>query len=414
MSPGQSLGQPLNALIVHEGEGAQDAVPINDHIFMSRGISNCYLVTTPDGDVQVNTGIHWEAAEIKRRFERVSAGPLRVIVFTQGHSDHVGGWSLFDAPGVETIAQANHAVVREYWRRLQPFFSRRTEKLWGRDITNVDRSFQPPEPVVTTTFLDRHAFSVGGRHFELYGTPGGETTDSLIVWLPEERTLFTGNLMGPLFGHVPNLYTVRGDKIRSAIGFIHSLDRVIALEPELLITGHGEPISGSAEIRRRITRVRDATEYLRDRTIEGMNAGADLWMLMGQISLPPALDIPQGHGKVPWIVRAIWEEHAGWFRYESTTELYDVPPSAIWGELIELAGGPAPLVQRARRHLSAGRPLEALHYLDVVLAKNPADRDALHVKLDALELLLERSGRENFSEVRWLEAEIAETNTALS
>ena len=55
---------------------------------------------------------------------------------------------------------------------------------------------------------------------------------------------------------------------------------------------------------------------------------------MGQIALPPELDIPQGHGKVPWIVRAIWEEHRGWFRYESTTELYDVPPTAMWAELV--------------------------------------------------------------------------------
>ena len=93
--------------------------------------------------------------------------------------------------------------------------------------------------------------------------------------------------------------------------------------------------------------IRDATEYLRDRTIEGMNAGVDLLTLMGQVTLPPELDIPQGHGKVPWIVRAVWEEHSGWFRYESTTELYDVPPSAIWPELTELAGGTDVLLERA-------------------------------------------------------------------
>ncbi len=62
----------------------------------------------------------------------------------------------------------------------------------------------------------------------------------------------------------------------------------------------------------------------------------------------------------PWIVRAIREEHAGWFRFESTTELYIVPPLAIWPELVELAGGTAPLVQRAQAHLDAGQPLEAL------------------------------------------------------
>ena len=61
------MKQPENALIVKEGEGQQDAVPLGDGIFMSRGISNSYLVTTPDGDVLINTGMHFEAAEIRRR-----------------------------------------------------------------------------------------------------------------------------------------------------------------------------------------------------------------------------------------------------------------------------------------------------------------------------------------------------------
>ena len=141
------------------------------------------------------------------------------------------------------------------------------------------------------------------------------------------------------------------------------------LEAETLITGHGEPIRGAEDIRRRLTTMRDATAYLRDRTIEGMNAGVDLFTLMGQITLPAELDIPQGHGKVPWIVRAIWEEHAGWFRFESTTELYDVPPAAMWSELTEMAGGTEVLTGRARAHVDAGRPLHALHLIDMVLAR---------------------------------------------
>jgi alkyl sulfatase BDS1-like metallo-beta-lactamase superfamily hydrolase len=407
------MKQPLNALIVKEGEGAQEAVALGDGIFMSRGISNSYLVTTSDGNVLVNTGMYNEAEEIKRRFALVSRSPIRVIVFTQGHADHVGGWSQLDAPGVETIAQANHADVREYWHRLQPLYTARTAKLWSRDITNVDRSYHPPEPVLTTTFFDSHAFTLGRRRFELYSTPGGETTDSLVVWLPEHRTVLTGNLFGPLFGHVPNLYTPRGDKYRSAIAYLHSVDRVIALEPETLITGHGEPIRGADEIRRRLTQMRDATAYVRDRTIEGMNAGVGLWTLMGHVTLPPELDIPQGHGKVPWMVRAIWEEHVGWFRFASTTELYDVPPTAVWSELTQLAGGITVLTERARAHLDAGRPLHALHLTDMVLAEDPGATDALEVKLGALEQLVAASGRENFSEVRWLEAEIRDVHAAL-
>ena len=397
----------LDALI-NRGEGPQDAIALGSGIFMSRGIANAYLVTSDQGDLLINTGLDVEAPEIKARFERVSRNRLRTIVFTQGHPDHVGGWSQFDAPGVETIAQANHPDVREYWRRLHPFYVRRILKLWGR-FTDVDTSHLPPEPVLSTAFIDHHVFELGGRRIELLSTPGGETTDALVVWLPAERIVFVGNLMGPMFGHVPNLYTIRGDKIRSAVAFLHSIDRVLALEPETLVNGH-DVFRGAGEIRATLTAVRSAAQYLRDRVIGGMNDGRDLWTLMREILLPPELALPQLHGKVPWIVRAIWEEHTGWFRYESTTELYDIPAAAVWPDLVELAGGPAAIVDRAALHVEQARPLHALHLIDVVLSHDPTNERARSLKRVSLQQLLEVSGRENFSEVQWLESEILETD----
>jgi glyoxylase-like metal-dependent hydrolase (beta-lactamase superfamily II) len=392
--------------LVKQGESDQNAVDLGDGTFMSRNIANSYLMTTADGDLLINAGTDFEAPEIKSRFSRVSKGPLRMITFTQGHPDHVGGWSQFTQPGVQTIAQANHPDVREYWRRLHPFYVRRIMTLWGAfmDVETVAAAL-PPEPVLTDSFIDSHVFELGDRRFELYSTPGGETTDALVVWLPEHRIVFIGNLMGPFFGHVPNLYTLRGDKIRSAMTFIHSLDRVIGLRPETLVNGH-DVFSGADEVLTTMTKVRDATAYLRDRTIDGMNSSADLWTLMRDVTLPPELALPQVHGKVAWIVRAIWEEHVGWFRYESTTELYNVPASSVWSDVVDLVGGTAPLTERAAAHAKAGRPLQALHLTDVALAYAPADPDALAVKRDALEQLLAASGRENHSEVQWLEQEI--------
>jgi len=392
--------------LVRQGEGAQDAVDIGDGIFMSRNIANSYLVTTSEGDVLINTGTDFEAPTIKARFARVSKGPLRNITFTQGHPDHVGGWDLFNEPGVETLAQANHPDVREYWRHLHPFYARRIMTLWGAFV-DVDATATelPPEPVLTTKFIDSHAFELGGRRFELYSTPGGETTDALAVWMPQHRTVFIGNLMGPFFGHVPNLYTLRGDKTRSAMQFMHSVERVLELRPETLINGH-DVFRGADEISQTMTKVRDATAYLRDRTIDGMNSGSDLWTLMRDITLPADLALPQVHGKVPWIVRAIWEEHVGWFRYESTTELYDTPASSVWPDIVELAGGTAALTERARAHADQGRALHALHLTDIVLSCTSGDPAASQVKRTALQQLLAASGQENFSEVQWLEQQI--------
>jgi alkyl sulfatase BDS1-like metallo-beta-lactamase superfamily hydrolase len=113
-------------------------------------------------------------------------------------------------------------------------------------------------------------------------------------------------------------------------------------------------------------------------------------------------------------VRAIWEEHLGWFRYESTTELYHVPPRAVAPDLVELAGGPDPVLARSRQHLSAGRPLEALHLAEAVLAAAPESLAGLRAKLAATEYLLADSTRENFSETRWLEAEVRSLKAAIA
>jgi alkyl sulfatase BDS1-like metallo-beta-lactamase superfamily hydrolase len=403
--------QPLNALIVNAGEGLQDAVALGDGIFMSRCVSNAYRVLTAEGDVLINTGISFNAQENYRRLTAVSSNPLKKIILTQSHEDHIGGWHAFNASGVETIAHANYSHVRGYWGGLRPIMAMRSRHLWSRDQTKTVVS--QPDPMITTTFLDAHAFELGGRRFELYSVRGGETLDSLIVWMPKERTVFTGNLTGPLFGHVPNLYTLRGDKIRYVQWFLDGVQRVLDLQPELLITGHGDPIRGGAEVQRQLARIRDATQYVKDRTWEGMNAGVDLWTLMGSISLPPELAIGQGHGKVPWMVRAIWEEHLGWFRYESTTELYNVPPKSVSADWIELAGGAAPVLARARKHIEEGRPLHAMHLAEAVLALNPQSAEALGVKLAATEHLLKECTRENFSETRWLEAEVRSLKAAL-
>jgi alkyl sulfatase BDS1-like metallo-beta-lactamase superfamily hydrolase len=408
----RDANQPLNAQIINDGVGKQDAIDLGDGIFMSRDVSNLYLVRTDDGNVLINTGIIYSAAENKRRFDAVSSAPIRKIIFTQSHEDHIGGWPTFNAPGIETIGHANLPFVRTQYRDLGPAMGARSRRLWSRD--QKQEVTERPEPVLTTTFHDTHAFELGGRRFELYSVKGGETVDSLVVFLPQERIVFTGNMTGPIFGHVPNLYTVRGERYRYVQWYIDSVQRVIDLAPEVLITGHGEPLRGAETIRQQLTAMRDATQYLRDRTFEGMNAGKPLWELMETIRLPAELAIPQGHGKVPWIVRAIWEEHMGWFRFESSTELYHVPPQAVFGDLIELAGGDAPVLARARAHLDGGRPLHALHLAEAVSATSTDHREALAIQLAANQAILAAAGRENFSEVRWLESEIGRLERAVA
>jgi len=196
--------------------------------------------------------------------------------------------------------------------------------------------------------------------------------------------------------------------------YLRSVEQVRALEPELLITGHGEPVRGAARIRADLDTLHAAVSWIERETIAGMNAGKDVHTLMREIVLPQELKIGEFHGKTPWVVRAIWEENAGWFHYDSTTSLYGVPRSSVDADLAELAGGASALAARAATKVAQGKPLEAIHLLDVALGAEPGNRDALAVKKDALQGLLAASGGTNLSETMWLKSEIAATEAALA
>ncbi|CAN7445160.1 MBL fold metallo-hydrolase [Phenylobacterium sp. LjRoot225] len=414
MSGADRRRNPPLAELVLAGEQQTEAAPITDFIFMARDVSNAYLVTTAEGDLLINTGFATSADRNAALFAPVRTGPLRYIVLTQSHSDHFGGLNAFWEAGTRLIAERRFAETLAFYRELAPYFSRRTGKLWGTTVAS-DQDVVLPKRIEPDIVVDRsYSFELGGRRFEILSTPGGETLDSLTVWLPDEKIAFIGNLFGPVFMSMPFLNTVRGDKPRSVTRYLASLERVRTLGARLLITGHGDPIRGADQIRAALDKLHAAVSYVNEQTKAGMNAGKDLWTLMREIRLPDELQIGELHGNVPWAVRAIWHEYSGWFLYDATTSLYGAPRSDVDADLVELAGGAEALARRAREKLEDGRPLAALHLLDVALGADPANTPALRVKRDALERMLADSGGQNLSETMWLRSEISAADAALN
>jgi len=410
----QSENKPHLANLVQAGDQQTQAEPITNTIFMAKSISNAYLVTTDDGDVMVNTGFMDHAQRTKDLLAPHRRGPLRKIILTQAHPDHYGGVPTMREPDTQVIAERRFVSTWRYFRDLGPYLARRSAKLWSGTIKRGANPLPPPEVIPDIVVDRRYEFDQGGRRFELISTPGGEALDSLTVWLPKERIAFTGNLFGPVFLAMPNLVTMRGDKPRLVQRYLSSLDTVRMLGAELLITGHGEPIRGASQIKAALDKMHAAVSYVNDAVIAGMNAGKDVHTLMREIKLPDSLQIGEFHGKVSWVVRSIWEEYSGWFHYDSTTSLYGVPRSSVHHDLVELAGGAGALADRAGAKVKAGRPLEALHLIDIALGAEPRHSGALAVKQAALQGLLRESGGTNLSEVMWLKSEIAAAEAALA
>jgi alkyl sulfatase BDS1-like metallo-beta-lactamase superfamily hydrolase len=390
---------------------AERAEQIAPGLWCSPGLSNAYLLTTGAGRVIINTGMGFEGPVHRANFDAVDPSPVRYIIFTQGHVDHVGGLDSVRDPGTTVVAQANWTLWRDDNKRLIAYRASRSAFAFQDTLAEGIRAIQrrlgtkhlagQSVPVVDVDFEDTLSLEVGGRRMELISVPGGETNDSLVVWLPEERICLCGNVFGPIFGHIPNLVTMRGDRYRDALTAIASVERVRDLQPELLVTGHFEPIAGADRINAELTRLRDAIQHIHDQTVAGMNAGKDVRTLMREIALPPECEVGQGYGKVAWDVRAIWENYSGWFHHQSTTELYPVGFDAVAADVVELAGADA-LVRRARAHLAEGRPVHAIHLAQLLPPDHQGAREVLR---DAHENLLADSM--NFWERAWLTRQIA-------
>lgn len=372
--------------------------------------SNTFMVVTSDGNVIIDTSGPAGAMPHHQMLTAVSGAPIKAIILTHGHGDHTGGVAQWRGTGTDVIAHRSFREFLDYQRRLAGFFASRNAAQFGGGRPAAAAVRPSPgaagaaalEP--TKTFDDRLELAIGGVSFEILHTPG-ETPDHISVWLPQFRTALIGD---NYYDSFPNIYTLRGTRPRWVLDYIASLNRVLALDPELVLPSHGLPIRGRDEIRKRLTRYRDAIQFVHDRTVAGMNDGKDVITVMREVKLPPDLDIGETYGKISWSVRGIYEGYAGWFDGNPSTMFGTA--AAAYGEIVRMAGGADAVAARAKA-LVATDPVQALYLTDMALGSEPAHLAALEARLAALRALERQSGNSN--ERGWLQAGIRDAEAKL-
>ena len=393
---------PANPItLIRIGQDQKQATKITENIFQAIGWSNTFLVKTSDGNVIIDTSIAFNSALHKRLLEAESKAAIKYIILTHGQGDHTGGVQAWRQPETKIIAQKNQVEFLHYMARLNGFFAERNAAQFS---LNTPKPTSWPgnygaEIAPNIFFDDQYKFELGGVKFEVVSTPG-ETPDHLTVWLPESKIAFIGD---NYYDSFPNIYTLRGTEQRPALDYVNSINKILALKPEIVLPSHGNAIRGNAEITRLLTRYRDAILYVHDETVKGMNAGKDVWTLMNEIKLPKPLDIGESYGKLSWSVRGIYEGYVGYFDLNPAT-IYETPVSAIFPDLMKLAGGGDVIVKLANEKIQAEKFVEALHLCEVVLKSDPAQKSALAAKLKSLEALRERC--RNSNERGWLDSSI--------
>jgi glyoxylase-like metal-dependent hydrolase (beta-lactamase superfamily II) len=182
---------------------------------MTGGGNNTYLLAAERGTaalVDAGVGDPQHLADLAATLEQIGARLIDVLV-THGHADH--------AAGTPAIAAA-HSGARF---RKHP---------WGGEDDRFAVSW--------TRLDDGDLVSAGGETLRVLHTPG-HSPDHLSFWHEASGTIFTGDLV--VLGGSVMIHASRGGRLGD---YLRSLERLLSLEPRVLLPAHGDRIESPAEV----------------------------------------------------------------------------------------------------------------------------------------------------------------------
>ena len=197
---------------------------------------NAGFVVGDDVTLIIDTGANTLAAQTIHGYATAVRSTNRLqVVNTEKHFDHIGGNGFFRKHGVEVWG---HAGIRRTEAEFQAEIAGLTSAFFhDTQVTNPNRQVH-----------DSMTFDLGNCEAHVLFTPG-HTPTNISVWIPEDRVLYTGDCL--IREYMPNLDTATPDD------WLRSLDRIEALQPAIVLAGHG-PVAVGSEVHMCIQRVRRA------------------------------------------------------------------------------------------------------------------------------------------------------------
>ena len=323
-------------------------VEITDGVGFTPSFANVSAFATDDGLVLVDTGSLPLAPVVHGDIRGWSEARLNTAIYSHGHIDHVFGVPVWEeesrargwkAP--EVIA--HHALPARFDRYIftagyNTIINRRQ---FGFTDLNWPTTYRYPD----RTYHDTLDLSVGGVDFSLRHEKG-ETDDHTITWQADTKVLCCGDLFIWASPNAGNPQKVQ----RYPREWADALRRMLALEAEFLLPGHGLPVVGAERVRQALTDTADLLTSLVDQTLAVMNAGGRLDDAIHSVSPPPELEarpyLRPVYDEPEFIVHTVWRQYGGWWDGNPAT-LKPAPERALAAELAALAGGPVVLADRA-------------------------------------------------------------------
>jgi alkyl sulfatase BDS1-like metallo-beta-lactamase superfamily hydrolase len=348
-------------------------------------IANASWINTNEGTVVIDTLMGPVVANQMKEKILETGGPVKIIIYTHHHGDHVGGASVFLDQNPEIIGQRflmedleKHEILKEHRARIA--------SIQFNVPYNPDRFRNFIRP--TRTFSDTMTFSLGDKTFELYHARA-ETDDAAWVFVPEIKTAFVGDLIIAGFPNIGNPFK----PTRFALPWARALEAVRAKEPDLLIAHGGRAVYQGAEVKELLDANIEAIYAIHDQVVDGLNKDIPIDEMIHQIKLPDHLQhnkyLQFVYSRPEFAVYNIYRWYHGYFDH-NPAHLLPRPDQEVNAEIFHMIGNAQTILDRSRALFIQGKAQLALQVLDLLLKYDPEHIEARKLHLLILETLCEQ------------------------
>jgi cyclase len=230
-----------------------------------KGNANAGFILTEEGVIVVDSQMNEDLAkEMLSHIQKNSALPILYVINTHHHGDHTFANHVFSpVKGIIAHEETLKFLQEHGTEHLQEF-----EKFYGRAMSKGIKITLP-----TITLKDHLTLTFKNRSVQILYLGPGHTYDDIIVYLPEEKILFAGDLI--YAGRLPWL------KDGDTKSWLKTLDKVKQLDYTTVVPGHG--MVGNRQV---LNRFEAYLTDLRSAVLIGLLRGTSLEEMKQKIRLP--------------------------------------------------------------------------------------------------------------------------------
>jgi alkyl sulfatase BDS1-like metallo-beta-lactamase superfamily hydrolase len=398
--------------VLNMAYGLYEVVP--GRIYQVRGfdLANISFIKGDTGWIVFDPLTAAETARAALKFinEKLGARPVVAVVYSHSHGDHFGGVrGVIDEADVtsgkvqviapegflEAAISENVFAGNAMSRRLQWQYSvllprspfGHVDQAIGKNIAHGNTGLIPPNRIISKPFEE---MTVDGVKMVFQNTPDTEAPVEMNTYFPQFKAFWAAE---NVTGTIHNIYTIRGAAVRNAINWSKEINAALyrfGPEAEVMFASHSWPRWGNARIQEVLRAQRDAYANLNNQTLHYANRGVTINEIHNVYEVPKSLQQQWAarsyHGDVQNNVRGVVNRFLGHFD-GNPTNLIPLSPKDSAPLYVEMMGGSAKILAKARELMAQGKYLHATEILNKLVFAEPGNVAARRLLADAFEQL---------------------------